>query len=320
MPTQVRILLPPLLFGPGQWRASKARAVSAIPTAQDRPNDVWRTTVSRWQLGCDSRRVVLRRTSAVVVGFAACALVIPQGALAGGPASGVFARVSVPGTAAVSRLAVRSGEAALSARGRRACRQPRSKTVARSSTGRIYSKRGTETFGVAGDEPGTRYFGCLYATGRSRVLAFTADYFGDLASTFQYAFRIAGRYAAFLERTGGESGYGIAVARRDLKTGAWRRDNRPARAPNEGQYVSPPFNSEEYAPSDLVLTRTGALAWTIAPYSGCSDSFPCRVLKADREGRAVLDEGPGIRPKSLALNGSTVTWISAGEERSAILR
>ena len=173
---------------------------------------------------------------------------------------------------------------------------------------------------MARNQPGTRYFGCLYATDRSRVLAFTADNFNDLASTHQYAFRIAGRYAAFLENTGGESGYGIAVVRRDLKTGAWRRDDRPGRGPNEGSYGSPPFNSEEYAPSDLVLARTGALAWTIAPYSGCSDSFPCRVLKADREGRAVLDEGPGIRPKSLALSGSTVTWISAGEQRSAILR
>jgi hypothetical protein len=234
---------------------------------------------------------------AFVVGIATCALTAPQAA-----------------------AVVDAGSTQ-----QRPCRAQGSKTVTRSSTGRIYSERGTKKL-YRRKEQGVRFFGCLYSTGRPYVLAFWPDGGADLGYPHAYEFRIAGRFAAFAVMEGSDSGPdGGMVVRRDLKTGAWRRDRHPALMPDDPH--DNPFVAGEldYRPSDLVVSPSGALAWIVSSSyhddpNGCRDLSPCRVLKTDRDGRAVLDEGGGVRATSLARNGSTVTWISNSQSRSATLR
>jgi hypothetical protein len=57
---------------------------------------------------------------------------------------------------------------------------------------------------------------------------------------------------------------------------------------------------------------TSSLAWISA-------GNPTRVFALDSLGMRQLDSGAGIDPRSLELNGSTLTWVKAGASRSAAL-
>jgi hypothetical protein len=208
------------------------------------------------------------------------------------------------------------------AQARTRCQLRGSSTIVQTSSGRIFSKPGTERlFSPPQDIPVVHYYGCLFSVGKRYSLGFNAN--ADYCLPFVSTWRLAGRYGAFLEVRGCDSGPdGGAVVRRDLKTGVVVRDDTPAQVASDAP--DSPFVTERpgYQPIDLVLTASGALAWDVPRASpSCSGtSLPCRVIKSDRDGRAVLDEGFGIVLTSLELRGSTVSWIRDGIRRSATLR
>jgi hypothetical protein len=222
------------------------------------------------------------------------------------------------------------------ARRRRACRPRGSETVVKSRTGRIYTRTRKQHVAGKGTRRVTTWYGCLYSRGQPYFLAgeFGASY--DVrginhTQTPRHEFRIAGRYAAFLEARASEGGpEGGSVVRRDLKTGAWRRDDQPSGMP--GDAPDSPFvkDSADFVPTRLVLRNTGAVAWIVAPHDWSFDPYdprcgarwpgPCRVLKRDRDGRVLLDEGSGVHPHSLALNGSTISWVNDRGQQTAVLR
>jgi len=67
-----------------------------------------------------------------------------------------------------------------------------------------------------------------------------------------------------------------------------------------------------------VLSRSGAVAWTTVRVGDGAT----RLSKRDRDGRAVLDPGPGVDAGSLALSpsGRRLYWSNAGEPRTSRLR
>jgi hypothetical protein len=66
--------------------------------------------------------------------------------------------------------------------------------------------------------------------------------------------------------------------------------------------------------SDLVVTRTGAIAWIRGVGSAGR-----HVGAVDANGERTLEESQGVEAGSLAVAGRRVYWTSAGEARSALL-
>lgn len=197
------------------------------------------------------------------------------------------------------------------------CQLRGSTTIVKTSFGRIFSEPGTKRlFSPPGPIPVVRYYGCLFSGGKRYSLGFNAN--ADYCLPFVSTWRLAGRYGAFLEARGCDSGPdGGAVVRRDLKTGVVVRDDTPAQVPSDAPDSPFVTGRPGYRPTNLVLKASGALAWAVK----CALPAGCRILKSDRDGRTVLDEGFGIRVfSSLKLRGSTVSWIRDGIRRSATLR
>jgi hypothetical protein len=70
-----------------------------------------------------------------------------------------------------------------------------------------------------------------------------------------------------------------------------------------------------YGADRLVLKRNGSIAWGIEYGDTGGDIF-----KRDCDGRKRLARGKGVDPRSLRLRGSTLSWTSGGERRTAPLR
>ena len=152
-----------------------------------------------------------------------------------------------------------------------------------------------------GIEVRRRYaYGCLFSRGRPFTLG--EDEEGQPDSDLRL-FRLAGPYAAFAQDEC-PMGCGFSVGAVDLRNGRTVRSS-PAGVPGPGS----PYGG---AASDLVLKPTSSLAWISA-------GNPTRVFALDSLGSRQLDSGAGIDPRSLELNGSTVTWVKAGASRSGAL-
>lgn len=153
------------------------------------------------------------------------------------------------------------------------------------------------------DEHGERLYGCLWSVGRPLALADAFDEFYVYSGSWGDV-RLAGRFVAWGQASTDISckaacppnyeptRYRVGVA--DLR----RRKVRLVDGKVDG--------------GGLVLTRTGAIAWT----EGTDASRNVRAL--DRSGLRTLDTG-AIAPSSLALEGSTVGWVKDGLRRSATL-
>jgi hypothetical protein len=78
------------------------------------------------------------------------------------------------------------------------------------------------------------------------------------------------------------------------------------------------LTSQRFGPTTaLRLTRTGAVAWIAEDVY--AESVRREVRKVDAEGTIDLDAGDAIG-RSMSLDGSTISWLSAGERRSATLK
>jgi hypothetical protein len=198
------------------------------------------------------------------------------------------------------------------------CSLSGSRSVVESSTARIYSKVGTKgSFGAT-----RRFYGCLFSANKRWSLGFDVlDDDGGIP--FAYRHRLAGRFAAFLEAEGDDSGpQGGSVVRRDLKTGALLRYDEPGHLPSDPPASVFSTEIDYFQPVALVLRSDGDMAWIVNSGGITTDrcgSFGCRVMKSDGRGLASLDDGDGIEPDSLKLRGTTARWVRAGEARLGTL-
>jgi hypothetical protein len=202
------------------------------------------------------------------------------------------------------------------------CSARGSKTIASNSQARVYKLRGTKRL-YGRNEPGTRFFGCSFSTGKRWSLGFDPDSF-DISGPFVEGHKLAGRYAAWYEASGTDSGpTGGSVVRRDLKTGKVTRFDTPAELPSDPSTSPFKTQTESFQPSVVVVKPNGSLAW-IANSGGTEDtrcgSFGCRIMKFDGDGLGALDEGEDIGGLSLRLNGSTLSWTKGGARKTATLK
>jgi hypothetical protein len=182
------------------------------------------------------------------------------------------------------------------------CAIPRgSDVVAKNSQVYVYTRDGS------GDVT-SRLYGCYRKTARTARLAESSgDDLGLLTVEFDQV-RVNGRFVAWQEKATDISckadcppGYEpdtYAISRADLKT---RRS------------LSWP---DAHAENDsLVLSKAGNTAWIQA--GDVNGVFAVRV--GDKTGSNAIDSG-NIDPTSLALTGTTLTWVNAGEAKNATLR
>jgi hypothetical protein len=69
----------------------------------------------------------------------------------------------------------------------------------------------------------------------------------------------------------------------------------------------------------IVLRSDGAIAWIAQANSIIRRSQATEVHRADRRGQATLDSGAAVRPTSLRLHGTRITWRDGTATRSATL-
>jgi hypothetical protein len=146
----------------------------------------------------------------------------------------------------------------------------------------------------------TRYYGCLYSTGRVWELPSYRTYTNYLNHV-----ALSPPYVAY-----GDAGSSSMASSESV----WVFNLRTGKATDGPNFQSPTILHQ------LVLTRFGAIAWIsyapgLPPPGG-------EVEKLDRDGRTKLDPGPDIGPNSLALtrSGYRVYWSNGGQARLAPLR
>jgi len=185
---------------------------------------------------------------------------------------------------------------ARSAPKKKRCTAAGAKTVAKNRFARVFESPGFN------DHQDKRLFGCLYRRNVRIPLDIAGDN-GDYRDSFEFVKLTRNRVAWQSTRVDNEHGdveHQLQVV--DLRE--WRIERRGYGKTYRGSIADA---------NDLVLTRTGAIAW-IQPGS------PMSVRAADAEGRRVLYRGNDIDGDSLRRSGSTVSWIAGGSPMSATLR
>ena len=72
--------------------------------------------------------------------------------------------------------------------------------------------------------------------------------------------------------------------------------------------------------TDLELTSEGAIAWIVSRPPNDDGYFYVQKADATAPGKVVLDEGPAIDPRSLAISGNRIYWTNNNEPRSALVQ
>lgn len=153
-----------------------------------------------------------------------------------------------------------------------------------------------------------RVYACLYRSGRR----FPRFFLGVRREGYLEVnnLRVAGRFVGYSRRVRGRWNPQVTV--RELRRGRVLRRAAAAVASRPG------FTDV----SDLLLARTGAVAWIAVtapldvimnPAHTPEDLLPdFEVGMAGRGGIALLDRGHHIAAGSLRLRGGAVTWVKAG--------
>jgi hypothetical protein len=123
--------------------------------------------------------------------------------------------------------------------------------------------------------------------------------------------RVAGiRVAYAVKRCGVDTGTSQVIVRR-LDDG-----HMSAAVPA----TATPLGAESYVTvTALALAPDGSVGWITQGGSIVSHRQLTEVHARDARGARVLDSGPGIGPRSLALAGSQLRWRDAGQRRTVRL-
>lgn len=189
------------------------------------------------------------------------------------------------------------------------CADNGGRTLVASRWIRVYIKR---------DRLGNQYVRyCWVRTGATTTIRSAARRVTQLLPHY----RIAGRYIAYTAVNFDadqpvDPGVILPVAVKDA-----RRNRYVTRLFAQPPGASPDLSYADSKPgvTDLEMTRRGAVAW-IASRPPDDDAY-FYVQKADGtgNGQVVLDEGPDIDPRSLAISDQRIYWTSGSEVRSATL-
>ena len=147
-------------------------------------------------------------------------------------------------------------------------------------------------------------YACLFSTNKRVRLGANGE------STELTLPRVAGPYAAFaVADCPGANCYSTVVVR-NLRNGRLVKNLDATKtsfgAPGESVYVT-----------DLELKPNGSLGWLAQLSSYTTNTI--EVVAVDTSGRRLLDSGSDVDPESLALDGSTLSWLKAGVTQSATL-
>jgi hypothetical protein len=178
------------------------------------------------------------------------------------------------------------------------CEPRGSRTIVRSRSARVYRLR-------------QNVYGCLLSRGVPVLLTETGEF--DEVRLAAPRPRLFGRFVAYAYVWDGGVAGGAGVAAADLRSGRIH-----------GVETDPSEEEPDFSVTDLVVTRGGTLVWIWrAEFPGeAADRLEVRRL-GPRERRRLgsrLDAGPELDLDSLEVRGSAVSWVNAGERRSATLR
>ncbi len=199
--------------------------------------------------------------------------------------------------------------AATAAERRAACEQPRTDTLARSPSARV--------FAFADDPFVEQPVGCLRTLGGWVPLP-----------VFDGPVATRGRWVAFNQRDCGEPIEGCdhkidlfdLRARRSLGSTLNEMDDPSCTIGGGGDCGA-------FTIGSILVNQLGALAWIDCPYATRAECprrkhAPYEVFVLDSQGKRRIDNGLGIDPHSLRLDarGRSVSWTRAGTHRSERLR
>jgi hypothetical protein len=227
-------------------------------------------------------------------------------ALVGAGAAWVVVAVFAVSPAASLGPSFRSGD----------CKPAKSTTLAASRKVRLYSVAHPVPSGDGTSIP-VPIYGCLVATGRSRLLNAPARLHPQSpglqpVSIDTKIIALHAPWAAYPEQFITADTFTLVVAATNLQSGKTAYCEVPGtRAPRRGPSVSA-----------IVLKGDGSVAWIgEANSSGLDEGTLVRtVVACDSTGSRVLDSGEGIDLHSLTLRGSRLNWSDSGITRSASLR
>lgn len=185
----------------------------------------------------------------------------------------------------------------------RDCRNHRAKTLLRTAAGRVFQQLVWRPgrSGPGGNSWIDAAYGCLFSVNEPFALGQDDDDDFDLSS-----FRLAAPYVAYEEQACAGLGCGYSVIVRDLRDGGKLREAPEPATDSFGKLT------------DLELKDNGSVAW-IASSPPFSPTPARSVWASDSLGTRRLATGPDIALKSLALNGSVLSWVNAGLSSSATL-
>ena len=157
-------------------------------------------------------------------------------------------------------------------------------------------------------------WGCLKS--RGRLWRLPDDRVSDTSDqSVKTRLRLSGRFLAWTSATTYRGFGGASVQVLDLRSGR--------RTGTDAGYDTPGGPQDAARVAGLALTPTGAVAWLRwdLVHDGAGGWRPiASIVARDRGGVRLLDTGPRADVARLRSSGSTVTWSSRGEPRSARLR
>lgn len=176
------------------------------------------------------------------------------------------------------------------------CGPPKARTLAADSLARVYSQ-------------GKKVYGCAKGAHSSYALGSASSSMGqDRVGPIA----LAGVDVAFGSTNSGVDVISAEVVVKNLTDGRTLRD-RPATAGNFGPETAEHVDS-------IVVKPDGSVAWIATVNSIISHRGTTEVRKSDRTSRASLDSGRRIKPDSLRLDGSDLTWSDGSVRKTAKLR
>jgi hypothetical protein len=157
---------------------------------------------------------------------------------------------------------------------------------------------------------GEKVYGCAAGTHSSYALGTTSSSRGGEGRVGPIA--LAGVNAGFGRTSFGVDVISAEVVVERLTDGVVLRD-RAATAGNFGPEYSQQVHS-------VVVKRDGSVAWIASISSITSGKGATQVRKSDRTSRTSLDSGPKIKPGSLRLHGSELSWRNGAARKTATLQ
>lgn len=197
--------------------------------------------------------------------------------------------------ALVSLIAIGLAAAGASAH-RASCGPSRARTLAADREARVYSSGG-------------KVYGCARGSHSSYVLGSTSNSMGEGRVG---PIALAGVDVAFGRTTSGVDVISAEVVVENLTDGRVLRDHG-ATAGNFGPETAQKVNS-------IVVKPDGSVAWIASVNSLISHRGTTQVRKSDRTSRMSLASGREIKPDSLRLDGSELSWSDGSVRKTATLR